>query len=204
MTSASAKSPITLRARTLSIRAGREISARRPRRPALRWEFLPAIGHVLAAEYAEAQQLGRRQVGPELRVEVLADRHGSLIAVVLLHQIVDCDGCRRHWHSAPQIGGSIGNGSTEPFLRCWTISVSRPAPREPDRETLVGPSPAHEAMPPEGVKLTLFGKPRPLLDHRQLHERPRPAAVRSAHHDRTSAGWLRDRHLFLASHSADL
>src|SRR5688572_2585953 len=67
----------------------------RPAEPRLR-ELVPAIGHVFAAEHAEPQQLGRRQLGPEGRIEVAADGLAHLVAVALLHPVVDDDDVLAH------------------------------------------------------------------------------------------------------------
>src|SRR5262249_906003 len=48
------------------------------RKPAL-GEFLAAVGHVLAAEYAKSKHVLRRQVGLELRIEVAPDRRRQAI-----------------------------------------------------------------------------------------------------------------------------
>src|SRR5262249_25169675 len=59
-------------------------------------KFLAAVGQVLAAEYAEAKHLPRREIGLEFRIEVAADRTREAIAIGLLHPIVDDDDAPTH------------------------------------------------------------------------------------------------------------
>ena len=67
----------------------------RPREPAFR-KLLAAVGHVLAAEYTETQHLLRREIGREFRIEVAADRGRKIIAVALLHPVVNDDDALFH------------------------------------------------------------------------------------------------------------
>jgi hypothetical protein len=64
-------------------------------------EFAAAIGHVLAAEDAEAEHLARRELRLELRIEVAAGRRRQLITVPLLHFVVDGDGALAHSRRVP-------------------------------------------------------------------------------------------------------
>lgn len=59
-------------------------------------KLFAAIGHVLAAEYAETKHLLRRQIGREFRIEVAADGSRQPIAVTLLHPVVDEDDALSH------------------------------------------------------------------------------------------------------------
>src|SRR3954465_12239287 len=67
--------------------SGAELGAREPAGR----ELASAVGHVLSAEHPERQHLFRRQLGPELRREVPADRFGAVIHVAALHLVVDDD-----------------------------------------------------------------------------------------------------------------
>ncbi len=62
----------------------------RPREPARR-KFGAAIGYILSAENAEFEHLLRRQVWPKLGAEVATSRSCQLVAVALLHLVVDDD-----------------------------------------------------------------------------------------------------------------
>src|SRR5690606_4148251 len=52
-------------------------------------ELSPAVGHVLAAEHAKGEHLGRRQFGFEGRCEVTAHRRRAPVTIALLHAVVD-------------------------------------------------------------------------------------------------------------------
>ncbi len=54
-------------------------------------KLITAIRHVLAAENAQCKHFLRRQVGFEVRVEVLSDRFNEKIDIILLHQVIDDD-----------------------------------------------------------------------------------------------------------------
>jgi hypothetical protein len=56
-----------------------------------RRELIAAIGHVLAAEHAEAKHIGRRQIRFELRIEVATSRLDAFVAIIPLHPIIDRD-----------------------------------------------------------------------------------------------------------------
>src|SRR6476620_7148312 len=56
----------------------------------------PAVGHVLAAEYAKTQHFPGRQLRAELGMEIASRRRGELIAIALLHLVVDGDGALCH------------------------------------------------------------------------------------------------------------
>jgi len=56
-----------------------------------RWELLSAIGHVFAAEHAEAKHFGGRQMRFELGIEFATNRRDAFIAVIPLHAIIDRD-----------------------------------------------------------------------------------------------------------------
>ena len=63
----------------------RELGAREP----ARGKFLPAVGHVLAAEDTERQHFLRCQLGFELRIEISPDRFRQDVTVAPLHLVVD-------------------------------------------------------------------------------------------------------------------
>ena len=54
-------------------------------------EFTSGVGHVLAAEHAEPQHLFRGQFRPELRIEIAARPGDQLVAIALLHAVVNLD-----------------------------------------------------------------------------------------------------------------
>ena len=56
------------------------------------WKFLGAVSHIFAAEHAEPQHLGWRQVGAEVGIEFAADRLRQLVVIAALHLIVDGNG----------------------------------------------------------------------------------------------------------------
>jgi hypothetical protein len=49
-----------------------------------RWELIAAIGHVLAAEHAEAEHFGGRQIRIEPRSEIATDRLDAFVTVIPL------------------------------------------------------------------------------------------------------------------------
>src|SRR5262245_25297550 len=67
---------------------GRELRACEP----ARGEFLTTVGHVLAAEHAELKHLLRCELRLEFGIEIATHRRRPLIAVALLHLVVDGDG----------------------------------------------------------------------------------------------------------------
>src|ERR1700761_2792586 len=60
-------------------------------KPAFR-EFLAAVGHVFAAEHAEAEHLRRRQFGTEVGRKIPPGRRGKRVVIAALHAVVDGDG----------------------------------------------------------------------------------------------------------------
>ena len=58
--------------------------------PACR-KLIGAIGHVLAAEHAEAKHFGWRQIRLEPRIEVATDWFDEFVAVIAPHPIIYCD-----------------------------------------------------------------------------------------------------------------
>src|SRR6185312_6753910 len=79
------------------------VAAREPgaREPTL-GKLAPAVGHVLAAEHAEANHLGRRQLGLEVRIEIAAGGSHTHIAVALLHLVLNGNRAARHCVYGPQ------------------------------------------------------------------------------------------------------
>ena len=59
-------------------------------------EFVTAIGHVLTAENPECQHLRRRQVWPEIGMEVTPGGRDQRIPVALLDPVLDIDPPRLH------------------------------------------------------------------------------------------------------------
>src|SRR5262249_28322366 len=78
--------------RAVAAAAGRGLGAYKP----AVGKFLAAVGQVLAAEYAEAKHVPRREIGIKLRIEVAADRRREPIPIALLHPIVDDDDAATH------------------------------------------------------------------------------------------------------------
>ncbi len=74
-------------------------------KPALR-EFLARVGHVLAAEHAQRQDLCRRQLGLELRIEIASGGGDADVAIALLHLVVHRD--RPLAHAALPISSAAG------------------------------------------------------------------------------------------------
>ena len=72
--------------------AGGELGAREP----APGKFAGAIGHVFAAEHAEPEHLGRRQLWLEVGIESAAHRCAQHVAVALLHFVADDDGAPAH------------------------------------------------------------------------------------------------------------
>ena len=71
-----------------------------------RRKLIAAIGHVLAAEHAEAKHFGGRQIRLELRIEVATNRLDEFVAVIPLHPIIDCD--RSSHIAAAQFTADLG------------------------------------------------------------------------------------------------
>jgi hypothetical protein len=71
-----------------------------------RREFITAIGHVLAAEHAEAKHIGRVQIRFELRMEVATSGLDALVPVILLHLIIDRDQSS-HIGAGPEIDDGL-------------------------------------------------------------------------------------------------
>ena len=81
----------------------RELSAGKPR---LRKLFC-TIPHVLSAEHSECKHLLRRELWPELRIEVLPFLFGEEIGISLLHLVVHNHLLRCAAHTYLSIGMSI-------------------------------------------------------------------------------------------------
>lgn len=62
----------------------------RPFEPAC-WKFSATVRHVFSAKHPERKHLGWRQVGLEIRMEILSHRLGTDIPVPLLHLIIHGD-----------------------------------------------------------------------------------------------------------------
>jgi len=60
-----------------------------------------AIGHVLATENAQGEELLWRQLRPEVRVKVFPHRLRQTICVSMLHKVVDLDVPLRHRRDVP-------------------------------------------------------------------------------------------------------
>src|SRR5262249_677863 len=119
-------------------RPARELRAAEP----AFWKFLAAVGHVLAAEDAEAEHLARREIGLELRIEIAADRRGEHVAVASLRLVVDCDGAVAH---EIQPAGFPRLRGDQPTLRFFLL-----AQRLQQRTPLVrgGPAPLSPTQAP--------------------------------------------------------
>lgn len=71
---------------------GAAVCAKRARpRARTRGKLVTTIGEVFAADHAEFQHLLRRQIGPELRLEIAPGRRRQYIAVASLHLVTDDD-----------------------------------------------------------------------------------------------------------------
>jgi hypothetical protein len=79
---------------------GAQLGAREP----FFGEFGLAIGHVFAAEDAEAEHLLWGELGLEVGVEVFAGGFGALVGVVFLHLVVDDYLLRAHGWNLPLAG----------------------------------------------------------------------------------------------------
>jgi hypothetical protein len=74
-----------------------------------RRELIAAIGHVLAAEHAEAKHIAGGQIRFELRMEVATGGLDALVAVILLRPIIDRD---RSFISAQVPRSTMGSGES--------------------------------------------------------------------------------------------
>src|SRR5579863_6581891 len=86
-------------------------------------KFASAVGHVLAAEHAQAQHLLGRELRLELGVEVPAHGRRQPIAITPLHHVSDEDRARLHRRTRVAVATSVTSGGSNASSRACSHFV---------------------------------------------------------------------------------